>query len=496
VKRFIENLGFNEPEKSAKDISTLVFGKNKRTGELSVHPSIERFLPKLLQKLSELSDPGGTLEHFKLIAESYNARTMLFDIMEKNPRFFEMLISITHGSVFISEILMRDPSLLDWLVESGEISRTVNKNGIDRELKTLDSKIDDNSRFTRECRKVKQREKLRIGSRDISGLTNTPQTFAELSILAECIVSAVFTRAYREIKSEIPVLAHGYSFCIVAAGKLGCSMMDFGSDLDIIFLYKSAEGSDGDVEIPGHSVRIAQRILSYFSGGGGAFKIYDVDARLRPEGGNSPLAISIDEYKKYLARRASVWERLALIRARCLTGTKSLKTEISEAIDRFVYGEPLSTSEIKKIMKIRKTVVNSSIKRYPGMINIKSGNGGISDIDFIAQTYAVHYGADRPTLRLHETSAIIEALGDLEILSRHDASSIIELYSFLCEVEKSIRIGSGKSVNTLPGSGIELARVSRLMGYENIRRFKKRLEDVISLSKEYYDRLMNELLDS
>lgn len=419
-----------------------------------------------------------------------------FDIMGKNPQFFELLISITHGSAFISEILIKDPSLLDWLVESGEILHSINNKNLEKELKNIDMKNADDSQFTRECLKVKLREKIRIGTRDISGLSKSTQTFSELSDLAECIIKAVFSRAHRKITSEIPSLGHGYSFGIIAAGKLGCSMMDFGSDLDIIFVYKGADGTKKDIEIPEHSIMLAQRFLSYITGGGGVFKIYDVDARLRPEGGNSPLAISIEEYKKYLDRRASVWERLAMIRARHIAGTDSLKDEISEEIKNFVYRKPLTSSEIKRILNIRKTMAGSSFKRYPGLINVKSGNGGISDIDFLAQTYAVHYGASNPKLRHFETTNIINALGSENILTQHDTSSIIELYAFLCNVEKAIRIGSGKSVNTLPKSGIELARVSRLMGYDNIRRFRKRLEDVITLSKGFYDRLMRELLDS
>ena len=63
-------------------------------------------------------------------------------------------------------------------------------------------------------------------------------------------------------------------------------------------------------------------------------------------------------------------------------------------------------------------------------------------------------------------------------------------------VEKAIRIGSGKSVNTLPPSGVELERVARLTGFKNVRRFKKRLDDAISVTGDYYDRLMPHLLDS
>jgi len=495
VIRFMENLGFNNPDRSAKDLSMLIFGKSEGKAELTLHPSIKRFLPKLLKALSDLPDPGGTLEHFKLIADSYNARLMLFDIMDKNPKFFELLISITQGSMFITDLLIKDPSLLDWLMETGEILHSTDKKELLKELKRADKENLDDISFTQKCFRIKLREKLRIGTRDISGLSTPQQTFSELTTLAECIVITVFQRALRGIIIEIPVLAHNYAFSIIAAGKLGCEMMDFGSDIDLIFVYKSISGDKKNINIPEYSIKLAQKFLSLISGGG-AYKIYDVDARLRPEGGNSPLAVSIDEYKKYLDRRASVWERLALVRVKHLVSTENFGEEVIEALHNFVYRKSFTRLEIKEIIKMRKTMAENSIKRYPGLTNIKSGYGGITDLDFIAQSYSVHFGIHKPKLRFRETSNIFDALGSENILKRDDVSSLKELYFFLCNVEKAIRIGSGKSVNTLPKSGIELARVARLMGFKNIRRFYKFLQGIISLTKEAYERLIQELLDS
>ena len=214
VTRFLENLGFNNPDRSAKDLSMLAFEKSSGTAELSLHPSIVRFLPKLLKALSDLPDPGGTLNHFKLIADSYNARSMLFDIMDKNPKFFELLISITHGSVFITDLIIKDPSLLDWLMETGEILHTINKKDLLKELKRIDKENLDDISFARKCLKIKLREKLRIGTRDISELSTQEQSFSELTTVAECIVITVFQRALREITIKIPALSHNYAFSI------------------------------------------------------------------------------------------------------------------------------------------------------------------------------------------------------------------------------------------------------------------------------------------
>lgn len=213
------------------------------------------------------------------------------------------------------------------------------------------------------------------------------------------------------------------------------------------------------------------------------------------KGGNSPLAITLDEYKKYFQRRASVWERLALVRARHLAGSKRLGNDVIKAIHNFVYSRPFVHSEISEIITMRKIIEKSSARRYVGLTNVKSGYGGIVDIDFIAQSYSAHFGVKNTRVRFQDTPHILCALGRENILNRHDISSLTDSYSFLCTVEKSIRIGSGKSVNTLPKSGVELARVARLMGFKNVRRFSKQLQDTLTVTRDLYDRLMQELLE-
>lgn len=490
ARRFLENLGFPDPAESARCLSRLVSG-DVTSGDTVLHPSVERFIPLLLGALSDLPDPSGALERLSRIVEAYNARHMLFDMLNANPKIFELLISITHNSIFLTDILVRDPSLLDWLVDIGEIRKPPEPGEILSELRRIDRESATNDSFSRLCRAIKNREKLRVGARNISGLTTTLEAFTELSSIAECMVKAACERAFAQSAMRGK---HNYAFSVIAAGRLGSGMMDFGSDLDLIFVYRGDD--EGSAETATQSVRFAQTILSLLTGGGGAYKIYDVDARLRPEGGNSVLAVSLPEYRRYLEIRASVWERLAMVRAREVAGNTRLGAEVEEMLRDFAYRGKLTGAEIRRIMDIRARMTESSGKRHPGLVNVKSGAGGLADIDFIAQTYAAHYGAELPGLRHRETLTLLDSLSAERIIERDEAAALSEAYRFLCDTEKSLRIGSGRSVNTVPRSGIELARAARLLGFRNVRKFTKRLQDVITLTRERYERLMFRILHS
>ncbi len=492
TRRFLESLGFPEPEASARRFARLVFGEGP-VSETLPHPSVERFAPLLLKRLSGLPDPDGALERLASIIEAYRARHTLFDILSGNPKLLELLLSIAHDSVFLADILVRDPSLLDWLVEVGEINQPPGAGEILRELRRIDRETDRNEEFTRSCLTVKNREKLRVGARAVTGLADTMTSFTELTTIAECVVRAAYERAVSRTGGAIRGAKTPETFSVIAAGRFGAEMMDFGSDLDLIFVYRGSDDSASGARATERSVRLAQTVLALLTGGGGVHKAYEVDARLRPEGGSSLLAVSLEEYRRYLETRAAEWERLAMTRARPVAGNEALGEAVASVLREFAYGREFTWEEIDRIIAIRERMVEQSRKRHPGKINVKSGAGGLADLDFIAQAYSAHYGVSRPGLRLRRTDAVFAELGKERLIERTEAADLVEAYRFLCGTERALRIGSGRSVNTLPESGIELARAARLLGFGNIRKFRRRLEDVLTLSRERYERLMKSL---
>lgn len=488
--RFLESIGFPDPAESTRHLVLLASGDTP-SAEATVHPSLEQFIPHLLEHLSALPDPSGALERFARIVNAYNARHTLFDILLANTRFFDLVLAIAHGSPFLTNILVRDPSLLDWLVEIGEIRKEPDGKEIRRELSRLDHDCDTNEAFSRACLTLKNREKLRAGARALTGITSGLSVFSELTLVAECIVRASYTRAAERLGAFARKGNGSGTFSVIAAGRLGAGMMDFGSDLDLIFVFR--EAVPPGIETTERAVRLAQNLLGILTGGGGANKVYDVDARLRPEGGGSVLAVSFEEYRKYLDSRASEWERLAMTRARMIAGDETFGREIETMLGAFAYRRKFTPEEIRRIMDIRMRMTEQSRKRHPGLVNVKSGAGGLADLDFTAQAYAAHFGAIMPHLRSRRTDELFAAFGAEGCIERADASALIEAHRFLCDTERALRIGSGRSINTIPESGAELMRVARLLGFGNVRKFRKRLDDVLTLSRERYERLMTAL---
>ncbi len=486
VRRYLEGLGFRDPRESARTLSRLVFGESGKTPDAGIHPAVERFLPRLLGACGDLPDPGSALDRFERVVAAYHSRHILFDILTGREALFELLLTAVHASGFVTDILVQDPSLLDWLVDVGAIVEPVDAAALWRELADLDRRARNDAAFTRGCLALRNREQLRIAFRDISGLAREGETFRQLTVVAEILTFAAAERTAGN--GQLP-----FGFAVLAAGRLGAGTMDFGSDLDLIFVYDNPRPGETAAETPQHAESLARRIIMLLTGGGGPVKVYDVDARLRPEGGNAPLAVSLGDFRSYLESRAAAWERIALVRARPVGGGKQTGAAAVEAIHGFCYRGPFTRGEIARLREIRGSMADQSRKRSAEGTNVKSGEGGIADIDFTAQILSAHYGADHPNIRLRETPAILEALAAEGLLDPGDAAALKERYRFLCDVEKALRIGSGRSVNVVPADETETARVARLLEFRNVRRFRKRLDETIARTRELYLRIMDDL---
>lgn len=494
ARRFLESQGFIDPLRSQRDLASLSHDPEAKDTDSTTHPSVNRFLPMLVESLVQLPDPGGALERFRRLTEAYHSRIYFFEALTGNKALFNLLLSVCHSSSFLTEMLIGDPSLIGWLFEEGEVTQIYSQGALRHEIQAIAENTTDPSTFSKACLAVKNRERLRTGVRDISGIASTRETFAALTILAETIVTTTTEMVVNDFRRRYQILGKWFDFSVLAAGRLGAHVMNFGSDLDLIFVY-TYRRDDMPQEIPHLAVKCAQTILSYISADGSVYRVYEVDARLRPEGGNAVLAVSLDEYRRYLSDRASPWERLALVRTRILTGGLDFRSDIESLLDGFVYRKPFSDEEIIGIMDIRATMIASSVVRNGKTTNIKTGSGGISDIDFVAQTFAAHFGSSDNHLKGHDTHELLEKLSGRKI-GKDEAGQLQEMYEFLNDIEKFIRLSSGTSANSLPGEGIELARIARLAGYTNIRRFQKKLTSTMTRVHELYSHLMTELLGS
>jgi glutamate-ammonia-ligase adenylyltransferase len=206
--------------------------------------------------------------------------------------------------------------------------------------------------------------------------------------------------------------------------------------------------------------------------------LYDVDARLRPEGKSAPLLSEMSAYEKYLTSRASLWERQSLTRLRMIWGDEDFGRKVQAAVQEFVYQTPLPADWVPSIVNMRRAMEGRSRTSRQEFVDLKVGPGGMVDIEFLAQMLQLFQGRTDPEWRKPmPTVAILRSI-PWKGLSPDVAAELTNAYRFFREVEKLIRLTLEERSAILPvddklniiaacmgiGTGKELAdQISRVM---------------------------------
>ena len=194
--------------------------------------------------------------------------------------------------------------------------------------------------------------------------------------------------------------------------------------------------------------------------------MYKIDTRLRPSGNAGPLVTSLESFRNYHREEAQIWERQALTRARVTLGDEPLKGGIGEILRHTVYGRSADDSVRKEIHRLRMRMETELAKESEGNYNIKTGRGGIVDIEFIVQFLQLKHGGEFQEIRSTNTLMALKAMKASRLLADTDFSALQNGYKFLRRLENRLRIIHDYSMNDLGGPIKYLNKLARRLDYD------------------------------
>lgn len=459
--------GFADPQGAHHHLGQLLQG-GMVTSSGRLH--LEELLPELIASLSLSADPDQALVRFAQIVGAYGAPGSFFGLLHTYPAFRNLLISICGASPFLAELIRRDPGLLDGLV-----SRQFEaQEAWPRELASI--------------QRHRNQELLRIGTDDLLGLVTEEETFLRLTELAEAVLRAAYELAMKEVVRRLgrPRCRRGEArFACFAGGKFGGRELDFGSDLDLFFVYEG-EGHTGRTRTENHLffTELAQELIRLLAEG----NLYPVDTRLRPEGRNAPMVVSAPAYRRYLAERAVLWERLALSRARLVAGDAELGGRLQQTIHRFVFGREVDAQTALEVQQMRQRLEPRPELGQVAPLDLKRGPGGIVDIEFIAQILVLKLGRTRRALRLTSTRQVLDRLGQGGLLPTDEAQFLLDAYDRLRGIEKGMRLASDQAENALP-EGRELVALARSVGQHGPEALVAEVEELMGRTRGLFNKI-------
>ncbi|MBC8352142.1 MAG: bifunctional [glutamate--ammonia ligase]-adenylyl-L-tyrosine phosphorylase/[glutamate--ammonia-ligase] adenylyltransferase [Planctomycetes bacterium] len=457
---------------------------------------------QLADHLAGVSHPDSVLNSLGRFVTASRSPLALASLFDRDREALPALLQIFSASQYLSELLIRDPESFDLLrlTEGQPVSRDVLVSEICSEVESLNSEQSVMSAL----RRYKHRETLRIAYGDIIRKQRIETVTRQVSFLADAICEAALQAATRlnEAKRGVPRLPNGERarFVVLALGKLGGIELNYSSDIDLVMLYEGdgkthGEHSVSNLEFFERLVRSCTKLLTEPTNFGTAYR---VDLRLRPDGSQGPVAVSVDNAQRYYDVKGRTWERQAFVKARPIAGNIELGQQFLAQLEPWIYRRYLTRADITGIKALKRRIEQRSRQEGTDSRNVKTGAGGIRDIEFVIQFLQLLNGGDLPEVREGNTLAAMGGLEQAGCLTMQERTILEQNYEFLRNVEHRLQIMFDLQTHTLPDSDAEMRRLAIRMGYvENgeamaLDQFKQDLATKTDLNRKILDHLLHD----
>ena len=411
------------------------------TGERRLNALLASMLPAIAQQAPE--QQLLLLLRVLQILEAIGQRSSYFALLVENQLARRRFIELCAASDFLAKQMAAFPLLLDELLDERLFAQTPTTVEMAADLEERLARIDaaDDERVHEALCQFKNAAQFRVAVADLSDRLPLMQVSDRLTDIAELIVEQAMRLAWRQMSAQFGTPSCGAGaarravrICALGYGKLGGFELGYASDLDLVFLHDSvgeqqetaaAQAVDNQVFF----VRLAQRILHLLSMHSAAGRLYEVDVRLRPSGKGGMLITGIEAFREYQCSEAWTWEHQALLHARAVAGDPELRARFQELrmeiVTQFVRRERLR----EDVRSMRERMRRELDKSGPGEFDLKQGAGGIADIEFLAQYWALLHAARRPPVAFFsDTIRQLESLASDGLIAQQTVDQLTNAY--------------------------------------------------------------------
>jgi glutamate-ammonia-ligase adenylyltransferase len=328
-------------------------------------------------------------------------------------------------------------------------------------------------------RRLRRRVFLHTLARDLLGLAPLTEVCGAMTQLAELAIrSAIGLHARRLAKSHGEPLGADdgvrQSLIAIGMGKLGGGELNVSSDIDLVFAYPDEGDTAGPRKIANREFfdRLGQRVIAALHDVTPEGYVFRVDMRLRPYGESGPLTTTFNGLETYLVTQGRAWERYAWLKARAITGDP--QRELDALVIPFVFRKYLDYDAYDGLRDVHRQIRDQSL-RGDHLANIKLGDGGIREIEFVVQALQIVRGGRENALRAKGTLPALAALEARGLLPRSAAAALRDAYVFLRRTEHRLQYRDDQQTHQLPADPEERALLAQAMGYAALHDFDAEL---------------------
>jgi glutamate-ammonia-ligase adenylyltransferase len=399
-------------------------------------------LPVLAAETAATREPLRTLPRLLRVLEAIGMRSAYLALLLHNQRARVRLVQLaTHGDFLIDQIAAH-PLLLDELIDERVLEQPPDRASLAADLEQRMSGVDGDEEHLLEGLRHFQRAAIfRLAVADLLARLPVMQVSDRLTDVAELIIGRVLELTWQQLTPSLglPMCGEGaarraVNLCVVGYGKLAGMELGYASDLDLVFLHDSIgerQETEGGREVDNQVffLRFAQRMVHLLATHSAAGRLYEVDTRLRPSGKSGLLVTSIAAFAEYQRHEAWTWEHQALLHSRAVAGPPALMQQF-EAVRAQVLALHVRRDSLRTDVRHMRNRQRRELSRAgAGEFDLKQDPGGLGDIEFLAQYWALHWARDYPPVAwFADTIRELESVASADLVPQSRVDALTGIY--------------------------------------------------------------------
>jgi len=406
---------------------------------------LQQLLPSLLAALGADDDALVMTRRMLRVIEAIGGRSSYFALLNENPAARARFMAVCRGGDFLVAQLAAHPLLLDELLDERSLIETPDRAELAADLEDRLARVsqDDPEQLVEALAQFKNAAVFRVAIADITGRLTVMHVSDRLTDIAELVIEQALRQGWAQMTAQFGVPTwceseeaepHDVEVCAVGYGKLGGMELGYGSDLDLVFLHDShgmVQETRGERPLDNQLffVRLAQRIVHILTVHSRAGRLYEVDTRLRPSGKGGMLVTGIGAFGDYQRGEAWTWEHQALLHARAVAGAPALRLAFEslriDLLTHHVRRDTLRDEVTSMRARMRRELDRSGGDGF----DLKQGRGGIADIEFLAQYWALREVGRHPAVAMYaDTIRQLETLASGDLVPQATVDRLTDAY--------------------------------------------------------------------
>jgi len=352
----------------------------------------------------------------------------------------------------------------------------------------------------RVLRQLRERVFYTVMVRDLSGQADLLEVTQAMSYLADITVEQAYRSAMQDLISihgtpTDPATQLPQELIVVGMGKLGGNELNVSSDIDLIMLYNAEGETPGPRKTSNHEFygKLTRNMMPLISEVDAFGQVFRTDLRLRPDGDIGPLAWSLDAFEQYLFTQGREWERYAWLKGRIIPTRFFANSAPERSIQDletlrvpFVYRKYFDFDALSALRALRerirqdwqrRAVARSNIDSHR---NIKLGDGGIREIEFVVQLTQLIRGGKMPTLQQRGLLEALHAQARAGLMPESTAEQLEQAYIFLRRTEHALQYREDEQTHLLPQATEQREALANALGMSS-----QAFEETLSLHRTF-----------